>query len=73
MKNDNTNISEDAPANAVGGGAVAGMGVDKPGRPGSGEPGVKKTKYKQQNVVMTQIMKRKMPVSFSAFMERKKD
>lgn len=32
-------IYEDAPANNVGGGEVAGMGVDKEGSPGSGEPG----------------------------------
>ena len=39
-------VDEDAPANAAGGGAIAGLGVDKPGYPGSGEPGVKKKKKK---------------------------
>ena len=37
-------MEEDAPTNAAGGGAIAGLGVDKPGYPGSGEPGVKKKK-----------------------------
>jgi len=37
-------IDEDAPANAVGGGAIAGLGVDHPDYPGSGEPGKKKKK-----------------------------
>ena len=40
-------MEEDAPANAAGGGAIAGLGVDKPGYPGSGEPGVKKKKKKE--------------------------
>jgi len=35
-------IDEDAPANAVGGGAIAGVGIDHPDYPGSGEPGKKK-------------------------------
>ena len=37
-------IDEDAPANAVGGGAIAGLGIDHPDYPGSGEPGKKKKK-----------------------------
>ena len=37
-------IDEDAPTNAVGGGAIAGVGVDHPDYPGSGEPGKKKKK-----------------------------
>ena len=37
-------IEEDAPANAAGGGNVAGLGLDHPDRPGSGEPGKKKKK-----------------------------
>ena len=41
-----TGMEEDAPANAVGGGNVAGLGVDHPDYPGSGEPGVKKKKKK---------------------------
>jgi len=39
-------IEEDAPANAAGGGAIAGLGVDHPDHPGSGEPGVKPRKRK---------------------------
>ena len=37
-------MDEDAPANAAGGGAIAGLGVDHPDYPGSGEPGKKKKK-----------------------------
>ena len=37
-------IDEDAPANAAGGGAIAGLGVDHPDYPGRGEPGKKKKK-----------------------------
>ena len=39
-----TKVDEDAPANAAGGGAIAGLGVDHPDYPGSGEPGKKKKK-----------------------------
>ena len=39
-----TGMDEDAPANAAGGGNVAGLGIDHPDRPGSGEPGKKKKK-----------------------------
>lgn len=53
---------EDAPVNAVGGGNIAGMGVDKPGKPGSGEPGVYLKKKK--NVVMAPTMKRKSLTDF---------
>lgn len=38
-------MDEDAPANAVGGGAIAGLGVDHPDYPGSGEPGKKKKRW----------------------------
>ena len=41
-----TGMDEDAPANAAGGGNVAGLGIDHPDRPGSGEPGMKKKKKK---------------------------
>ena len=37
-------IDEDAPTNSAGGGAIAGLGVDHPDYPGSGEPGKKKKK-----------------------------
>ena len=33
-------IEEDAPTSSAGSGNVAGLGVDAPGYPGSGEPGV---------------------------------
>ena len=59
-------LGEDAPVNAVGGGNIAGMGVDKPGKPGSGEPGVYLKKKK--NVVMAPTMRRK---SFSDFIKGK--
>ena len=44
-----TGIEEDAPASSAGGGNIAGIGVDHPDRPGSGEPGIdpKKKKKKQ--------------------------
>ena len=44
-----TGIEEDAPASSAGGGNIAGIGVDHPDRPGSGEPGIdpKKKKRKQ--------------------------
>ena len=42
-----TGMEEDAPANAVGGGNIAGLGVDHPDRPGSGEPGMKKKKKRE--------------------------
>ena len=44
-----TGIEEDAPASSAGGGNIAGIGVDQPDRPGSGEPGIdpKKKKKKQ--------------------------
>ena len=41
-------IEEDAPANASGGGAIAGLGVDHPDYPGSGEPGVDPKKKKRK-------------------------
>ena len=37
-------MEEDAPANAVGGGNIAGLGVDHPDYPESGEPTEKKKK-----------------------------
>lgn len=49
------NIEEEAPTNAVGSGNVAGMGVGP-----QGEPGVKKTKYKKDNVVLAATLKRKV-------------
>ena len=46
-----TGIEEDAPANAAGGGNVAGVGIDHPDRPGSGEPGVDKKKKKKHTLI----------------------
>jgi hypothetical protein len=37
-------IREEAAAVNVGSGNIAGAGIDKPGKPGSGEPGVDKRK-----------------------------
>ena len=44
-----TGIEEDAPVSSAGGGNIAGIGIDHPDRPGSGEPGIdpKKKKKKQ--------------------------
>ncbi len=45
-------LTEDGtPANAIGGGNIEGAGVDKPGKPGSGEPGV--PPKKKRRVVIT--------------------
>ena len=41
-------MGEDAPANAAGGGNIAGLGVDHPDYPGSGEPGVDPKKKKRK-------------------------
>lgn len=64
-------IHEQGPTMAVGGGNIAGMGVDKPGRPGSGEPGVgpkAMKKYKDQNAAEAPKAGRK---TFSMFMKGK--
>ena len=51
-----TGIEEDAPASSVGGGNIAGLGVDHPDRPGSGEPGVDpKKKKKRPRLTGTQL------------------
>ncbi len=66
-----TEMSEEAPANAVGSGNIAGMGVDKPGRPGSGEPGVRKAamnRYKKKNQAEAPKAGRK---SFGLFLKGK--
>ena len=41
-------MGEDAPANAAGGGNIAGLGVDHPDYPGSGAPGVDPKKKKRK-------------------------
>ena len=46
-----TGIEEDAPANFAGGGNIAGIGVDHPDRPGSGEPGIDPKKKKKHTLI----------------------
>ena len=47
-----TGIEEDAPANFAGGGNIAGLGVDHPDRPGSGEPGFDPKKKKKKHTLI---------------------
>jgi hypothetical protein len=77
-------IDEDAPTNSVGGGAIAGAGVDHPDYPGSGEPGKKKKKrntlidgrlkaYKQHRARLeASRLKRQEAARKSKFIERLK-
>jgi|TARA_B110000902_G_scaffold200286_1_gene227444 hypothetical protein len=77
-------IDEDAPTNSVGGGAIAGAGVDHPNYPGSGEPGKKKKKkgtlidgrlkaYKQHRARLeASRLRRQEAVKKSKFIERLK-
>ena len=44
-----TGIEEDAPASSAGGGNIAGIGIDHPDRPGSGEPGIDPKKKKKKH------------------------
>lgn len=46
-------VNEDVPTNSVGGGDVSGIGVDKPGKEGSGQPGV----YRKVRKSLKQYMK----------------
>ena len=46
-----TGIEEDAPASSAGGGNIAGIGIDHPDRPGSGEPGIDPKKKKKQTLI----------------------
>ena len=60
-------IKEDSPTNSVGGGAVAGIGVENPNLPNQAEPGVKRKKFAGSTVfkvptksfVMAKMLKRK--------------
>jgi len=60
-------MSEDAPTNGVGGGAVAGIGVPNPNLPNQAEPGIKRKKFAGSTVfkvptksfVMAKMLKRK--------------
>ena len=45
-------IEEDAPASSAGGGNIAGIGVDHPDRPGSGEPGIDPKKKKKRQTLI---------------------
>ena len=47
-----TGIEEDAPASSAGSGNIAGLGVDHPDRPGSGEPGVDPKKKKKRHTLI---------------------
>ena len=47
-----TGIEEDAPASSAGGGNIAGIGIDHPDRPGSGEPGVAPKKKKKNHTLI---------------------
>ena len=47
-----TGIEEDAPASSAGGGNIAGIGIDHPDRPGSGEPGIDPTKKKKRHTLI---------------------
>jgi len=47
-----TGIEEDAPASSAGGGNIAGIGVDHPDRPGSGEPGIDPKKKKKKHTLI---------------------
>ena len=47
-----TGIEEDAPASSVGGGNIAGLGIDHPDQPGSGEPGIDPKKKKKRHTLI---------------------
>ena len=47
-----TGIEEDAPASSAGGGNIAGIGVDHPDRPGSGETGIDPKKKKKRHTLI---------------------
>ena len=47
-----TGIEEDAPASSAGGGNIAGIGIDHPDQPGSGEPGIDPKKKKKKHTLI---------------------
>ena len=47
-----TGIEEDAPASSAGGGNIAGIGLDHPDRPGSGQPGIDPKKKKKRHTLI---------------------
>lgn len=58
-------MNEDVPTVSASGGQIDGIGVGA-----RGEPGVKKTKYRDDNIVMTNMLKRKM-LTFREYVEGK--
>ena len=46
-----TGIEEDAPASSASVGNIAGIGIDHPDRPGSGEPGIDPKKKKKHTLI----------------------
>jgi hypothetical protein len=57
-------------ANVIGSGAIEGAGVDKPGKPGSGEPGVPTSKRKKKFPIMTNTpLTRKSLKTFGEWLE----
>jgi len=51
-KDDEEDIEEDSPATSMGGGGIAGGGIDLPDQPGSGEPGVRPKKKKNKKITL---------------------
>ena len=47
-----TGIEEDAPVSSAGGGNIAGIGIDHPDQPGSGEPGIDPKKKKKKHTLI---------------------
>ena len=47
-----TGIEEDAPASSAAGGNIAGIGIDHPDQPGSGEPGIDPKKRKKRHTLI---------------------
>ena len=47
-----TGIEEDAPASSAAGGNIAGIGIDNPDQPGSGEPGIDPKKKKKRHTLI---------------------
>lgn len=58
-------MNEDVPTVSASSGQIDGIGVGA-----RGEPGVKKTKYRDDNIVMTNMLKRKM-LTFREYVEGK--
>jgi len=65
-----TGVEEDAPASSAGGGNIAGIGVDHPDRPGSGEPGIDPKKKKRKQTLIDR--NGKIDGRFKAYREHRK-